>query len=163
MKHNWKRNSSLSTLFISSHLNIPHNTFSNRQKVVILLLQNEIVPLTTSSSQVSLGKIPPSIQFSYIYTKEKLLGFPQMTLGIPQRFTSHNFLTFSAYIIYNILQLNKLIKHLGGGPCLIVQELLPCWSFWGNAFELRRFEKMNIDFKFSILISYYFDPGWAQA
>ena len=66
-----------------------HPKISPTGEIVNILLQNEIVPLTTSFSQVSLGKAPFFLSFSSIYTKtSKTFGFPpdSWLLGSPNRF-----------------------------------------------------------------------------
>ena len=89
MKHSWKRNSSPSTLFISPHLNIPHNTFSNRQNC------NYIIAKRNSSSYnkffTSLtGKNPPfPLTFLNLYKNQQNLWVPPLDswlLGSPNCF-----------------------------------------------------------------------------
>ena len=77
MKHSWKWNSSPSTLFISPHLNIPHNTFSNRQNC------NYIIAKRNSSSYnkffTSLTGKKPLFPLTFVYLYKNQLK----TFGLP--------------------------------------------------------------------------------
>ena len=59
-------------------------------------------------SQIYLGKnplFPPTLL--YLYKKEKLLGCPKMTFGVPQRFNPKSCPVVSAHTLYNILHLKQ--------------------------------------------------------
>ena len=76
MKHNWKRNSSPLTLFISPHLNIPHRNFFNRKNFNFIIAKRKSSSYNKFFTNL-IGKKPLLyLILLYLYKKEKTFGFP---------------------------------------------------------------------------------------
>ena len=91
-----------------------HSTkaFSNR-KNCNYILQNEIVPLTMCSHKSNWEKVLSLSNCPILIQKAKLLGCPQMTPGLPQRFISQNlsYIECSYNLQYiTFKQTNKALK-----------------------------------------------------
>ena len=101
-----------------------HSTFSNRQ-TTILYCKNEIVLLYNRSSSVTEEKSPLLCLSSLVlYKKQKLLGLPKVTFGLPNA-------SISLYLLQNITLLQSLtILLTRRGPLglpKISSMLLPPW------------------------------------
>ena len=85
MKHSWKWNSSPSTLFISSHFNIPHSTFSNRQNCNFIIAKRSSSSYNKKFTSFS-GKNPHfCLTLPYLYQWENLSApqpFPFIVLSL---------------------------------------------------------------------------------
>ena len=89
MKHNWKWNSSSSTLFIELHWYIPHFTLSSRQKLHFMTVKRSSSSYKQKSLQIFSGKKP---HLNPIFTVFKLqpqtpwAALQTLDPSVPQRF-----------------------------------------------------------------------------
>ena len=125
----WKWNSSHSTDPHQSIWNSPPNFL--QQKNCNSLLQKEVVLLTITLKNC-MGKKSPNLHLTllYLYKKEKLLDWPKMNFGLPQRFNPTFCLVVSAHKLYNILHLKQnLIEHFyEEGPAWSLMNFFHAWA-----------------------------------